>query len=188
MSARPKVGFLGLGWIGLARLDALRESERVEVAALCDSDPDALRKGIERAPEARTSTRYEDMLEMDLDALVIATPSALHARQCIAAFERGLAVFCQKPLARTAREARAVLDAARTHDRLLRVDFCYRHTEALSRTREVVRSGELGIPFAAELVFHNAYGPDNRWAQDPALAGGGCLMDLGVHLIDALLW
>ena len=54
--------------------------------------------------------------------------------------------------------------------------------------REVVRSGELGEVFCADLTFHNAYGPDKPWFRDRALSGGGCVMDLGVHLIDLALW
>lgn len=184
----PRVGFLGLGWIGRCRLEALQASERVSVSALCDPDLAACQKASEIAPGAPVIETYEELLELDLDGVVIATPSALHAAQCIAAFERGLAVFCQKPLARTAAETRMVLEHARARDRLLAVDFCYRHTRALERAREVVRSSAIGTPFAAELVFHNAYGPNQAWAEDPLLAGGGCLMDLGVHLVDALLW
>jgi predicted dehydrogenase len=117
---------------------------------------------------------------------VIATPSALHSAACIEAFERGLAVFCQKPLSRTLSETESVLSAARRADRLLRVDFSYRHCRALERTRDLVRSGELGTVHHVDLVFHNAYGPSASWANDPRLAGGGCLMDLGIHLLDAL--
>ena len=58
----------------------------------------------------------------------------------------------------------------------------------MRRIREVVREGGLGRVFAADLVFHNAYGPDKPWFYDPALAGGGCVMDLGVHLVDLALW
>jgi predicted dehydrogenase len=54
--------------------------------------------------------------------------------------------------------------------------------------RESVRAGELGRVHAADLVFHNAYGPDKAWFYDPALSGGGCVMDLGVHLVDLALW
>jgi len=81
---------------------------------------------------------------------VIATPSALHAEQSFRALERGAAVFCQKPLGRTAAEARSVVDAARAADRLLAVDLSYRFTDGMRRIREVVRSGELGRLFAGE--------------------------------------
>jgi predicted dehydrogenase len=81
-----------------------------------------------------------------------------------------------------------VVDAARAADRLLAVDLSYRFTEGMRHIREVVRSGELGRVYAVDLVFHNAYGPDKPWFYDPALAGGGCVMDLGVHLVDLALW
>jgi predicted dehydrogenase len=119
---------------------------------------------------------------------VIATPSALHAEQSVAALERGLAVFCQKPLGRSAEETSRVVETARVADRLLGVDLSYRHVEAARRIRELVVGGELGEVFAADLVFHNAYGPDKPWFYDPALSGGGCVIDLGIHLVDLALW
>jgi predicted dehydrogenase len=68
------------------------------------------------------------------------------------------------------------------------VDLSYRFTEGMRRIREIVQAGELGRVYAVDLVFHNAYGPDKAWFYDPALAGGGCVMDLGVHLVDLALW
>ena len=112
----------------------------------------------------------------------------MHCEQSIRALEHGAAVFCQKPLGRTAAEAEAVVEAARAADRLLAVDLSYRFTEAIQRIRELVLAGELGRVYAVDLVFHNAYGPDKPWFYDPALAGGGCVMDLGVHLVDLALW
>jgi predicted dehydrogenase len=140
------------------------------------------------APQARAVSSLDELLDLRLDGLVIATPSALHAEQSIRALGQGAAVFCQKPLGRTAAEAQAVVDAARAADRLLCVDLSYRYTEGMRRIREIVGSGELGRVHAVDLVFHNAYGPDKPWFYDPALSGGGCVMDLGVHLVDLALW
>jgi predicted dehydrogenase len=112
----------------------------------------------------------------------------MHAEQSIAALERGLAVFCQKPLGRNEAEVAAVVAAARRADRLLGVDLSYRFTRAMQAIRERIRSGALGKVFAADLVFHNAYGPDKPWFYDKALSGGGCVMDLGIHLVDLALW
>ena len=123
-----------------------------------------------------------------MEGIVIATPSGLHARQSIQALESGKAVFCQKPLGRTAHETWMVIDAARKQDRLLGVDLCYRHTRALQAVRDVVWSGDIGDVYAVDLTFHNAYGPSKSWALDAGLAGGGCVIDLGIHLVDMLLW
>jgi len=111
-----------------------------------------------------------------------ATPSALHAPQTCQALEAGTAVFCQKPLARTADETRQVIRAARRADRILGVDLSYRFVDGVPQMRELVRSGELGTVFAADLVFHNAYGPDKPWFYDVRQSGGGCWS------ISALIW
>ncbi|HEX8414092.1 MAG TPA: Gfo/Idh/MocA family oxidoreductase, partial [Sphingomicrobium sp.] len=129
-----------------------------------------------------------DMLALGLDGVVIATPSALHAEQCVESLQSGAAVFCQKPLGRSAAEVGEVLEAAQDADRPLGVDLSYRHTHAMQAIRDRVQSGDLGQIFAADLVFHNAYGPGNAWFWDPRLSGGGCLIDLGIHLVDLALW
>jgi predicted dehydrogenase len=185
----PRVGFVGVGWIGRQRMEVAQASGALTVAGLVDPSAAALASALESAPGARTYGSLEAMLASEpLDGLVIATPSALHAPQAIQALERGVAVFCQKPLARTAGEAAAVVEAARRADRLLGVDLSYRHLAAARAVREVVRTGRLGRVFAGRLVFHNAYGPDKPWFYDLDLAGGGCVMDLGTHLVDLALW
>jgi len=185
---RPRLGFLGVGWIGQNRMEAIARSGAAEVAMLCDTSADILQRAGAAAPDATRGTCLEDLLAADLDAVVIATPSALHAQQSVAALERGLAVFCQKPLGRTAEEVRRVVETARRVDRLLAVDLSYRFTAAMQQVRNVVTSGDLGAIYAVNVVFHNAYGPDKKWFYDPELSGGGCVMDLGVHLVDAALW
>jgi predicted dehydrogenase len=174
IAVKPRLGFLGVGWIGRHRLDAVADAGIAEIAAVADpAVPDALHS-------------LDELLEHGLDGIVIATPSALHAEQAIAALDAGLPVFCQKPLGRSEDEARAVVDAARRADRLLAVDLCYRHTRAAEGLREAI--AEIGEIDAAELAFHNAYGPDRAWFYDRDLAGGGCVIDLGIHLVDLALW
>lgn len=184
----PRLGFLGLGWIGQHRMLALREAEACRVAAIADPSPEVRERARELVPEAAVAASLDELLARDLDGIVIATPSALHAQQALAALERGLPVFCQKPLARTAAENAQIIEAARKADRLLGCDLSYRHTDAMRRIRNCVVEGELGSVYAVDLVFHNAYGPDKSWARDPALAGGGCAIDLGIHLVDLALW
>jgi predicted dehydrogenase len=186
--ARPRVGFLGVGWIGRHRMEAMLETGAVETAAIADPSEEMAGEALKLAPGARRVEGLDGLIGEGLDGIVIATPSALHAEQSIRALAAGAAVFCQKPLGRTAAEVAAVVEAARTADRLLAVDLSYRFTEGMARIRELIQAGELGRIFACDLVFHNAYGPDKAWFYDPALAGGGCVMDLGVHLVDLALW
>ena len=186
--ARPRLGFLGVGWIGRHRMQAIVDSGVADVVAVCDSAPEAVAAARAAAPDAAVAGSLDAMLDGGVDGVVLATPSALHAEQAIAALERGCAVFCQKPLARTADETRRVVDAARAADRLLGVDLSYRHTAGMRAIRELVQGGALGDVYAVDLVFHNAYGPDKGWFYDPALSGGGCVIDLGIHLVDLALW
>jgi predicted dehydrogenase len=190
VATRPKLGFAGVGWIGRSRLAAIAASGAAEVAAVADPAGAAgLRVETTQSPfPVDCLGSFEELLERDLDGVVIATPSALHAKQAVAALDRGLAVFCQKPLGRDASETRAVVEAARRADRLLGVDLSYRHTRAAQALRDEIRSGALGEVYAVDLVFHNAYGPDKPWFYDRRLAGGGCLIDLGIHLADLALW
>lgn len=187
-SRLPRLGFLGVGWIGRARMQSLLESGLGEVVAIADADGAALESAMALADGARAHNSYPSMLGEDLDGVVIATPSGAHAYQAMEALECGFAVFCQKPLTRTAEEAREVIDAARRADRLLDVDFSYRHVAGVAQLRELIGRGELGELYAIELAFHNAYGPDKPWFRDIRRSGGGCVMDLGIHLVDLACW
>jgi predicted dehydrogenase len=181
---RPRLGFLGVGWIGRNRMEAIAASGVADVVLVADAAPDAATDAA-HAVGAEVATP-DDLLAGvgDLDGIVIATPSALHAGQSITALGNGLAVFCQKPLARTAAESADVVEAARRADLLLGVDLSYRHLAGVSAIRDVLASGAIGDVYAVDLVFHNAYGPDKPWFIDPAQSGGGCVIDLGIHLVD----
>jgi predicted dehydrogenase len=186
IARRPRVGFVGLGWIGRKRLDAV--ATEIEVAALADADPDRLYEASAAYSDAAASNDFEQMLSEDLDAVVIATPNGLHAPQAIACLEQDIAVFCQKPVATTLRDVEAIVSSARRRDRALGVDFCYRHVAGMHELRRRLLDGAIGEIVGIDLTFHNAYGPNQSWCRNRALAGGGCLMDLGVHLIDLALW
>lgn len=185
---KPRLGFLGVGWIGLNRLQAVAENGAGKIFAVTEPNAEMRAKAFEIAPDAQIINSFNELLDAEIDGLVIATPSALHAEQAIAALERGISVFCQKPLARNAEETRRVVETAKKNDLLLAADFSYRFIDGMQKIRDFVQTGELGKIFAADLVFHNAYGPDKPWFFDRKLSGGGCLIDLGVHLIDLALW
>lgn len=185
---KPRLGFVGVGWIGLSRMKAILEEDCGVAAVLTDPDRDALEGALKAAPSAALCGDLDELLKSNVDGVVLATPSGMHAEQAIRALDAGKAVFCQKPLGRTALETEAVIDAARRNDGLLGIDLSYRYTRAMQSVRSALRAGEIGRVYAADFVFHNAYGPDKAWAQDPELAGGGCVIDLGIHLVDLLLW
>lgn len=188
MTARPRLGFLGVGWIGRHRLESIERDGKADIVAIADPARERRDAALALVPSATGCEHLGQLLEHPIDGIVIATPSALHAEHAIAALARGCAVFCQKPLGRDAAETARVVAAARGANCLLGVDLSYRYTTAIQRIREVLRGEGIGRVFAVDLVFHNAYGPDAAWFYDRAASGGGCVIDLGIHLVDLALW
>jgi predicted dehydrogenase len=185
---QPRLGFVGVGWIGRQRLESVLNAGAAQIAAVFDPTPENAAAVRTLVPDVTECSSLEELCRETIDGLVIATPSALHAEQAVYSLKRGIPVFCQKPLARTGDEVNTVVEASRRADRLLAVDMSYRHTRGLLAIRDLVQRNVLGHVFAANLVFHNAYGPGKSWFYDRALSGGGCVIDLGIHLVDAALW
>lgn len=189
VAAKPKLGFAGLGWIGAQRMQVLAASGAADVAVLCEPDPRRLGAAcaaLERPPTVCRS--FDDLVGQPLDGIVIATPNALHEPQVRAALERNLPVFCQKPLALTRAGTARLVALARQRNLPLGVDWSYRHLAGVDELRTRIQSGDIGAVIAAELCFHNSYGPDAAWYYDIERSGGGCLLDLGSHLLDLCHW
>ncbi len=187
-SHRPRLGFVGLDKVGRSRLKAFTSGSEVQVAAVADPSAQASREALALAPQARPCADLAEVLDAGVDGVVLATPSAEHEGQVRAALQAGAAVFCEAPLGPTAHEARAAVEEARRSNRLLGVDAVLRFSPAAETLRQLIGSGSLGHVFAADLHLHRARGPDEPWSSDRARSGGGCLMDLGVHLVDFALW
>jgi predicted dehydrogenase len=188
-SVLPRLAFIGVGWIGKNRLDAIAQSKLANISVIVEPDHLVSEELRLSYSEAEIRTSLEDFSGSELiNGIIIATPNALHADQSIKFLEMGIPVFCQKPLGRNAPETSRVVETAKRNDRLLGVDLSYRFTEAFQKIYEVIRSGEIGELFAVDLVFHNAYGPGKEWFYNKELSGGGCVIDLGIHLVDLALF
>ena len=120
----------------------------------------------------------------DVDAVVVATPNALHHPQAMAALAAGKHVLLDKPMALTATEAREIAAAAVTAQRTLLVGHMWRYRDEVIATRDAIAAGAVGTP--AHTIgwgVHAKWGPAG-WFTDRALAGGGALIDMGIHAID----
>src|SRR6056297_3336058 len=107
------LGFLGVGWIGRNRMEAILNHTPASAAAITEPHSENAREALKSAKNAVLKESPEEMYaDENLDGIVIATPSAMHAQQSIAALKSGKAVFCQKPLGRTAEEVRNVVSAS----------------------------------------------------------------------------
>lgn len=183
-----KLGFVGLGWIGCSRMKSLKESGMVGTAILTDISEEQTNKITLTDGNCLVCRSVREMIDMKPDGIVIATPNAFHTEQVCEVLEAGIPVFCQKPLGRNFHETHDAISKAEQKNCLLGIDMSYRYLEAVRCIHEVLQRGEIGEIYAVEAIFHNAYGPDKEWFYKPELSGGGCLLDLGVHLIDLVLW
>jgi predicted dehydrogenase len=152
-----------------------------------------------RIGEARESARqYNIPLAFDsaehlcrspeVDAVFVATPNACHMADVLLAIECGKPVLCEKPMAVNADECRRMVEAARKARVLLGVAQVFRFEDSTARLRERVAAGQIGnVVFArSEFSFAAGAGHPRTWMNDPAIAGGGPIADVGVHCIDAL--
>lgn len=192
--AAMKIGIVGCGAIvelGHApALAALAADGRATVAALVDPSAERRAKIGRFFPAARAVARLEELAAGDIELAVVASPARFHAEQTIALLERGVHVLCEKPLAATVAEGEAMVAAARRTGRVLAAGQFRRFFPALQALRQYVTTAAFGAlrTFAVE-----EGGPFNWPAAtpsffDPQQAGGGVLLDLGVHVLDTLAW
>jgi predicted dehydrogenase len=124
----------------------------------------------------------------DIDAVTIASANVVHAAQAIAALRSGKHVFCEKPLAMTAAEAREMADVARTSGKVHQVAFTFRYNYGMRELRRRISAGDIGKPFFTRIQYDRwdglASGWTSSWREKKEFAGAGMLFDLGSHLFD----
>lgn len=166
---------------------AVLEHPQGELVAAANWREPSLAALAERHGIPRTTTDWRELAaDSGIDAVVIATPNALHAPQAIACLEAGKHVLVEKPMSRTLEEAQAMNEAARASGARLMVAHCWRFHDQVRALRHRIERGELGeITKTRGYGVHAGWGPSG-WFTDRELAGGGALLDMGVHAIDTV--
>jgi predicted dehydrogenase len=196
-SGRPlRVGVLGAGNIGKVHAHSAAVMEGMELFAAADAVPEN-RRYMERLGARATYDDYAALLRTEpVDAVVVALPPFLHADAVELAARRGVHCFVEKPLARSVEEATGLLAAARDGGVSVGVDHTARYLPDVRQVHDAYRDGRIGaVPYAT--ISRVNFGPFSRppadgslpeWHLDPDAAGGGALLELGVHLLDVLEW
>jgi len=197
-----RVGVVGAGRMGRIRSLSAQAHPQSKIIEVVDTIVDNARS-LAAEIGCRAGTDWQKLMEcQDIDAVVVATPHKYLAPITTAALTAGKCVFCEKPGARNATEAEVVLRAAydgwppgepesgasfvpRNNPRLT-VGFTLRHYPAIVRARELTLAGAIGAPMYVRARYGHGGRPDYdlEWRGDPEMAGGGELLDQGVHLID----
>jgi len=181
------VAIIGCGLIGKKRADALQGATLV---ACADRELERAR-GLASRAGARAAADWRPVVDAgDVDIVIVATPHDALAEITLAAIRAGKHVLVEKPAARSAAELAPVVAEAERLGALVRVGFNHRYHRAFRKARELVDQEALGeLMFVRARYGHGGrVGYDKEWRADPAISGGGELIDQGVHLIDLSRW
>ena len=186
-----RFGIAGAGMIAQYGFDGITASGAAEVAAIADphqgrAQEFARRNGV-RYVRADAQELFQDT---SLDAVYIATPTAFHAPYAIAALRAGKHVILEKPFAFTYADARAVTDAAAKSGKVFMVGMNYRFEKGAQQVRALAERGYFGDIHRIRAFWRRRSGSPRlgTWFGNRKLAGGGCFMDIGVHMIDLAFW
>ncbi len=197
-----RLAIIGTGNRAFAHLAILKALPGYQVVALADPTPENLDRAATLAPGAKTYSDYRKLLaeRKDVDAVVVITPSFLHAETSVAALERGLPVLCEKPMATTVADANRMIEASRKSGKLLYIGFQKRLVPVTIKMKELVAAGEIGkVLMVTGNLFRGDWNPRSWKYTDPktgvktnwrylTFTEGSALLEDGVHEIDSLNW
>jgi len=179
-----RFGLIGLGGIGQVRKAAIEQAPDCRLTAAFDINRGNL-AGLD--PGVRCFDSVEDLVAADAcDAVILSTPTNLHAAQAIAAMQAGKHVIVEKPMASSLEQCRQMLAVSRETGRVLTVGFNHRYFAAIKAVREAIRSGAIGkLSYIRAYAGHTGLSEfKSPWMYDKDIMGGGTLMDNGIHVLD----
>jgi predicted dehydrogenase len=215
-----KIGLIGAGWYGMVITNAALKSGGVEVIGVCDVDSQHLNNNADeiaklQGTRPKTFKYYHDLLDMKgLEAVFIGTMPHWHALMFIAACEKGLDIYCEKPLSYDVREGQEMVRAAEKAGNIVQIGFQRRQSKAFKKTKELIDSGKIGTLNQVQAKIHYNPGMEDNTIQPPPASldweewcgpapkldyrpnighkawrlekeyGNGHLVDWGIHLID----
>jgi len=176
-----KVGIIGSGFIAEHHCFALSQLPEVEIVGICSLDKPSAEELVKKFNiKGPIFADYHDLLALDCVAISICLPNFLHKEVAIAALNAGKHVFIEKPLARTVNEGEAILHAAKQAGKTIFYCENNMYAPAFVKVKEIMDQKGLGQVYMARGKEHHS-GPHSRWFYKQEQAGGGALLDLGVH-------
>ena len=188
-----RVAFIGVGNRGSFLLKHMLTVPGVKVVAICDIDPDNLKKAIDSAAAAGSApepyTEFRKMLDRkDIDAVVIATPVDLHKEMAIAALEVGKNVYCEKPMGLTPEQCRMVANAAKSAKGIFQAGFQLRYDPNRAASMKVIHDGGIGKVLFLQSYRHTGDLPrQTLWYFDRTRSGDN-IVEQACHIIDLMVW
>src|SRR5881409_3376726 len=190
MADKLRCAVIGAGGIGAEHLHSLTTCHRAAAVAIAELNPQRSREACSRYNVPRSYADYRELLDQpDIDAVTIALPNHLHASVAIEALKARKHVLLEKPMATSVKEAAKIVDVAKTMKRTLMVAQNLRFNRHTQLAKAIVERGDLGEVYHVRCFWLRRVGIPRigSWFTQKQLAGGGCVYDLGVHLLDAAL-
>jgi predicted dehydrogenase len=183
------VGIVGLGWPGERHAEAINASSLGTVYAACDLNPERLATFAKTFGPRRQFTSYDEMLlDPDLHAVVISLPNSLHYPCTLKALQAGKHVLCEKPPTMNAAQMRTLHEEAQKRGLIYYFGRQMRFSPAMQTAKSIVAERRLGEIYFAETMWVRSRGTPagiDGWFTERSKAGGGVVIDLGIHAIDA---
>jgi len=190
--AKLKVGVVGVGGRGAALIRALSRNDNAEIAAVCDVNEALLSRVAEELRAARYADYQRMFKEESLNAAVVSLPHYLYPEVIEAAFEAGVDVLKEKPLAKDLADARRIVDLAEKHGRRLMVAAQSKFHASFSEAKLMISSGRIGRIFliVGRILYRwrNAFENKWGWRGRKELSGGVAIVDSGWHILDLIHW
>ena len=189
MLSKIKVGIAGYGVVGKKRGEFISKNKNLELVAVCDGNFETTGK-FENGLHFYSD--YKELLRHGIDALFVCLTNDVSAKVTIAGLNAGLHVFCEKPPGQNLEQVHDVIEAEKKHTNLkLKYGFNHRYHESVQKAKEIIMSGELGDIVDLNAVYGKskvvtATGPNADWRSKREIAGGGILLDQGIHMVDLI--
>jgi len=183
-----RVGIAGFGIVGKRRGDYIKNNPDMELVAVCDKkfNDDLVFDGI------KCFKSYSSLLKQDIDALFVCMTNDIAAEATIAGLKNGLHVFCEKPPGQNVEQIEDVIKVEKENPRLkLKYGFNHRYHDSVRDALTILKSGEIGKVICLNAVYGKskvitATGPNADWRSKRKIAGGGILLDQGIHMVDLI--
>lgn len=183
-----RVGIAGYGVVGKRRRQFIDQHPRLNTIAVCDQK---FTNQWAKLDDVKCFVTYHQLLKQPLDVLFVSLPNYLAADVTIAGLERGLHVFCEKPPGRDVSDIKRVIEVEKRHPgRLLKYGFNHRYHDSVRDAMQIINSGKLGEIVNLRGVYGKSklhtFSGDGAWRAKRSYAGGGILLDQGIHMVDLM--
>ncbi len=179
-----RLGLIGAGAISQSYVQALRGCDIARITAVADVRPQAAKALAESIGCAVYDSHEKLAKDGGVEAVIVCTPPNTHPAICHSFFAHGIGVLCEKPLSIESGDAAKMIEAAAAKGVIFTMASKFRYVDDVIRAKSLVASGVLGEIVLFENAFTSRVDMSRRWNSDPAVAGGGVLIDNGTHSVD----